>query len=182
MCEWNFTPNEWGGIGFSDESAQNKVAVKGSIVAIYVAKHTKVKAAKKEKKPGMVVGFVEISGKKGDISKFISWKILIRHLKKPDNHNRWPYATGISRAWKVKKTDWKIVDDVFPNTYKNNASILIGRNTVIVVAEDFANIKRLRIEAVEVYQPPNGLPAEQYAIEKYETAGELLKNRGLLDE
>ncbi len=177
MCEWDFVPNHWAGIGFHEEDVQKEIAAEKTIIAIYV-----VKNARDIKKRHKVVGFVEISGKMDCIDKFVSDSILRHHRRKRDNKKRWPHAVGISRAWDVIGFEQQNVKTVFSKTYNNNNPRNIGMRTVIVDAEDFANIKKLRIEAVEVYQPPNGLPSEKYVKEEYATAGDLLKSRGLLEE
>ena len=178
MCTWGFNPARWGGIGFSDEAVQNELAQKKPIVAIYITEASSLAVNKQ----GMVVGFVELSDATGDISEFISEEALAEHLEKDENKNRWPYAVGMRRAWKVRPDNWQSVKTIFPNTRGNNNPRNIGRRTVPVKKKDFANIEELKIRPVEVYQPPNGLPAEQYATEEYETARDLLISRELIDE
>ncbi len=177
MCEWNFAPNEWAGIGFRDESVQNKVAVKGSIVAIYIAKRTK--STKAQKKRGKVVGFVELSGETSHVSKFASPRIFANHKKKNKDidKNRWPYGVEVSRAWYVEKASWRIVDSVFPKTYKDNEPIHIGRRTVPVKKEDLAHFEELRIKPAKVY-PQKQLP-EEHKEPEIKTVGELLKKCGI---
>ena len=148
MCEWDFEPAKWAGIGFYRKSAQEEIIQEGRIVAIWIAKHTKVKAARGKR--GMVVGFVELSGEKNDISKFVSWKALVEHFKDPDNKNKWPYAVGVRRAWKVDPASWELVDDVFENTYNLDDAQDIGTNGKAVVPEDFANVDRLVLASREV--------------------------------
>ncbi len=177
MCEWNFTPNEWAGIGFSDKSVQDKVAVQGSIVAIYIAKRTK--SIKAQKKRGKVVGFVELSGETSHVSKFASPRIFANHKKKNKDidKDRWAFGVGISRAWYVEKASWRIVDDIFKKTYDPKAARHIGTHTKIVEEEDFANIKELRIKPAKVY-PQKQLP-EEHKEPEIRTVGELLKKRGI---
>ncbi len=173
MCTWGFKPVKWGGIGFSDEAVQNGLVQEKPIVAIYVTK----KSPLSKDKQGMVVGFVELSDETGHISKFISKEALIAHRKKPENKNRWPYAVGMSRAWCVEKTSWRIVDDIFKKTYDPKAAIDIGTHTKTVDAEDFVNIEELKIRPVAVY-PQKQLPKEHKEPE-IRTVGELLKKRGI---
>ncbi len=172
MCTWGFNPAKWGGIGFSDINVQNNLAREKPILAIYV---TKASSLSKDKQ-GMVVGFVELSDETGHISKFISKESLVAHRKKPENKNRWPYAVKMSRAWRVEKTSWRIVDDIFKKTYDPNKAIQIGTHTKIVKEEDFANIKGLRIKPAKVY-PQKQLP-EEHKEPEIRTVGELFKNRG----
>ena len=171
MCPWGFNPAKWGGIGFSGEAVQNKLAQEKPIVAIYITRDSPLATEKR----GMVVGFVELSGKIGDISKFISWEALVEHLENAENQDRWPYAVGMRRAWKVIPENWRDVRDIFPDTYENNEGINIGSRTVVVEEENFDEMHRLEIEAVAVYQ--QDLPLEEYA-----TVEELLISRGVLIE
>ncbi len=169
MCPWGFNPAKWGGIGFSGEAVQNELAQEKPIVAIYITEESPLATEKQ----GMVVGFVELSGKIGDISKFISWEALVEHLENAENQDRWPYAVGMSRAWKVIRDDWQGVGTIFPNTRGRHNPRNIGRRTVFVEEDNFDAMNGLRIQAVAVYQqdPP---------LEEYATAGDLLASRGLL--
>ncbi len=175
MCERDFKPEEWGGIGFSDREVQRHLVQNATIVAVYILKENEDK-----KKAGKFAGFVELSGAEGNISAFVTPEILERHFANHDNE--WLHSVGIKRAWYVAKDacdNWPDVGDIFETTYDPRAAIRIGSHTKIVDAEDFVNIKELKIEAVEVYQPDNGLPAEEYEIQEYESAGELLISRGI---
>ncbi len=168
MCTWGFNPAKWGGIGFSDINVQNNLAREKPILAIYV---TKASPLSKDKQ-GMVVGFVELSDETDHISKFISKESLAAHRKKPENKNRWPYAVRMSRAWKVIPENWQDVTAIFPNTYEISNPRNIGRRTVLVEEDNFDARNRLRIQAVEVYR-------QDLRLEHHETAGALLKSRGL---
>ena len=169
MCPWGFNPAKWGGIGFSDEAVQNKLAQEKPIVAIYITRDSPLATEKQ----GMVVGFVELSGKIGDISKFISWEALVEHLENAENQDRWPYAVGMSRAWKVIPENWQDVTAIFPNTYEINNPRNIGSSTVFVEEDNFDEMNRLGIEAVAVYQ-------QDLRLEEYATVGDLLTSRGVL--
>ncbi len=175
MCERDFKPDEWGGIGFSDREVQRHLVRNATIVAVYIMKNNE-----DENKAGKFAGFVELSGAEDNISAFVTPEIYDSHM---DIYgDEWPHSVGIKRAWYVVKDEcdnWPDVDDIFETTYDPRAAIRIGGYTKIVDAEDFANIKELKIEAVEVYQPDNGLPAEEYEIQEYESAGALLISRGI---
>ncbi len=170
MCPWGFNPAKWGGIGFSDINVQNNLAREKPIVAIYIT----VDSPLAEDKQGMVVGFVELSGKTGDISKFISLESLVEHFANPDNRerHRWRYAVGMSRAWKVMPEDWQDVTAIFPKTREDNEGINIGSRTVFVEEDNFDAMNLLRIQAVAVYQ-------QDLPLEHHETARDLLISRGL---
>ncbi len=153
MSEWEFEPAEWGGIGFPHVDSQNKLTDggerAGAIVAIWIATSTKVTAARRKKKK--VVGFVELSGNTNDISKFISWDILVKHLQKPENKDRWRYAVEVKRAWKIAEESWGDVCNVFENTYDPNKARPIGTDAKRVETTDFASFERLRCYEVSVF-------------------------------
>ena len=168
MCPWGFNPAKWGGIGFSDINVQNDLAQEKPIVAIYITEESPLATEKQ----GMVVGFVELSDATGDISKFISWEALVEHLENAENQNRWPYAVGMRRAWKVIPENRRPVRTIFPNTRGRHNPIIIGSRTVVVEEENFDEMHRLEIEAVAVYQ-------QDLPLEHHETARDLLISRGL---
>ncbi|MCA8835592.1 MAG: hypothetical protein K8953_10965 [Proteobacteria bacterium] len=190
MSEWDFEPAEWGGIGFPYVDSQNKLTDggerAGAIVAIWIATSTKVRTARRKKKK--VVGFAELSGKINDISKFVSWKALVKHFEDSDNKNRWPYAVGVKQAWKVVgniqqdlEHNWQDVDYIFSTTYIPNEARDIGTNARMVEMEEhFHRISNLSIEPAKVY-PQDVLPPEHEEPE-IRTAGALLRIRGVLDE
>ena len=168
MCPWGFNPARWGGIGFSDINVQNELAQEEPIVAIYITEESPLAVDKR----GMVVGFVELSDATGDISEFISDEALAEHLENDENQNRWPYAVGMRRAWKVVRDDWQGVRTIFPNTRGRHNPRNIGRRTVFVEEDNFDAMNRLEIEAVAVYQ-------QDLRLEHHETARDLLISRGL---
>ncbi len=171
MCPWGFNPAKWGGIGFSDINVQNDLAQEKPIVAIYITEESPLATEKQ----GMVVGFVELSDATGDISKFISWESLVKHLEKDENQNRWPHAVGMSRAWKVIPENRRPVGTIFPKTRGRHNPRTIGSRTVFVEEDNFDAMNRLGIEAVAVYQ-------QDLPLERHETAGHLLRSRGILIE
>ena len=174
MCKKNFKPNDWGGIGFPYETPQDRIAQAGTIVAIWIHK-TEGPSAKQ----GKVVGFVELSGNTNDISKFISWDALLKHIRKPVNKdkNRWPFAVEIKRAWEVDSDCWRIVDEVFVGNYRLADAKHIGANAKMIREQNnFHRMSDLSIQAVKVYQQED-LPLEPHA-----TAGHLLESRGILED
>ena len=176
MCERDFKPDEWGGIGFSDREVQRHLVQNATIVAVYILKENE-----DEKKAGKFAGFVELSGLEDNISAFVTPEILERHFANHDNE--WLHSVGIKRAWYIAKDEcdnWPDVGDIFKKTYNPNAAIRIGSHTKIVDAEDFVNIAGLKIIPVEVYRRESDLPDEEYATEDHETALNLLISRGLL--
>ncbi len=180
MSEWNFTPNEWGCIGFPYAKSQNKLTQEaGAVVAIYITKSKGPTAMR-----GKVVGFVELSGGIGnmrDMRNFTSRRILRTHRAIPANRNRWPHVVVVMRAWEVEEDDREIVDTVFSSTYTLAQARNIGTNAKMVEMEEhFHRISNLRIEPVRVY-PQVVLPPE-HEEPAIRTAGALLRIRGVLDE
>ena len=171
---WDFTPYKWGCVGFTDEWARKNFAVPERIAAVYV-----VKSKGPKEKRGMVVGFVELSKEEKAVSKFVCPKFWKEHeakfQKMNKNKNRtvsWHLGVGVKRAWLVVRDDWKKVDVIFKDTYKNNAPRFIGRCGVVVKEKDFSKLKELRIKATRVYTQgsPNAEP-------EIKTVGDLLRVR-----
>ena len=174
MCEWDFEPEEWGGIGFRHPKTQKTISDERGIIAIYITKDTKVKRAREKR--WNVVGFVEISAEKGNISQFVGPCILRNHLEKTENKDRWRYAVGISRAWMVTGTNspnagdnWQKVKTIFPNTYRDNAPVKIGGVTARIEEDNLDRMYNLIIRPAGVYKP--ALPPAESQIT---TVGELL--------
>ncbi len=148
MSEWDFKPDEWAGIGFCTKEMQDRICHKGRIVAIYITRDRGPEAWR-----GMVVGFVELSGKKGDISRFVGAEILARHRAIPGNETRWGYAVGISRAWKVVG-NLQDVEVVFLNTYeRREQGRYIGTFGKQVAEADFDNVDDLDVQEVKIFKP-----------------------------
>ena len=187
MCERDFKPEEWGGIGFSREPVQTDLINNATIVAVYITRDNR-----DINKRGIVAGFVEISGEIGHIRRFITPQMLQRYETDRIRRNgpEWSYSVGIKRAWKVigfrprnVVENWEDVKTIFPNTCRNNTPRNIGGRTAIVEVaeadfspiegETFVRLNNLKIQAVGVHE--QNLPLERYA-----TARALLANRGLL--
>ncbi len=177
MSELDFMPDVWGGIGFHEARLQNRIARRGTIVAIY-----NVRDSDNEDSQGMVVSFVELSGEMGNIRQFVCNDTLEERLAIEGNENRWRYAVEISRAWMVARACWQDVEDIFSNTYENRRQGRdIGTNGRMVESQNNFNlIENLIIEPVRVY-PQVVLPPE-HEEPAIRTAGALLRIRGVLDE
>ncbi len=181
MCERDFKPEEWGGIGFSRQCVQTDLTDNATIVAVYITRdNTDIN------KRGIVAGFVEISDEIGHIERFITPQMLEKYELERNRRNgpEWSYSVGIRRAWKVTGIrprnvvkNWEDVKTIFPNTCRNRIPRDIGGRTAVVVEADFAPIEEenfvrvnnLKIQAVEVYQ-------QNLTLKKYATAGVLLAN------
>ena len=186
MCERDFKPKEWGGIGFSRDWVQTDLTDNATIVAVYITRDNP-----DINKQGIVAGFVEISDEIGHIEQFITRQMLEKYEADRGDGPEWSYSVGIKRAWKVigfcppnVVRNWEDVRTIFPNTCENNIAIDIGGRTAIVAEadfspieeeEDFVRVNNLIIQAVEVHE--QNLP-----LEHHETAKELLISRGILED
>ncbi len=175
MCERDFKPKEWGGIGFSRQWVQTDLIKNAKIVAVYITRDNR-----DINKRGIIAGFVEISGEIGHIRRFITPQMLQRYEtdRARKNGPEWSYSVGIKRAWKViginppnVVRNWEDVKTIFPNTCENNTPRNIGGRTAKVEEADFALVNNLKIQAVEVHD-------QDLPLKKYATARVLLANRG----
>ncbi len=169
---WDFTPDTWGCVGFTDEWARDKIINPTRIVAFYV-----VKSKGPKKKRGMVAGFAELSDQIGYVRDFISKEAWDRKQANCESKRRWSHVVVIKRAWLVVDNDWKKVDFIFENTYKNNPPRYIGRCGVLAKENDFSKLKELRIEPSAVF-PQKQLPKEPTEPE-IKTVGDLLRVRDI---
>ena len=169
---WNFTPDDWGCVGFTDKWARDMIVNPTRIVAVYVVKHKGP-----EEKRGKVVGFAELSDQIGYVRDFISTDAWNKKQANRESRKKWSHVVVIKRAWLVFDKDWQDIEDIFSNTYKNNPPRYIGRCGVVAKENDFSKLKELRIEPSAVF-PQKQLPKEPTEPE-IKTVGDLLRVRDI---
>ncbi len=146
---WQFTPESWGSIGFATEAKRNyfiKRTKPGVIVVIYV---TKGKGLERER--GKVVGFLEVSHQAGHTKEFTSGDQWAAKENDPDSQGKWLYALKVTRAWRVAKEDYQLIDELLPETYKSSQPEFIGSQGVPVKANEIEKLLSLNVYEVPVY-------------------------------
>ena len=146
---WGFDPSHWGYIGFADEWRRKNFiqhSKPGVLVAIYVTKSTGPFEMR-----GKVVGILELSHETGHAKDYISGDRWREKELDPASKGKWLYAVKATRAWRVVPEQYKIVDDIFPDTYQGTNPELIGANGVRVLPYEAAKLFDLQVQEVPVY-------------------------------
>lgn len=146
---WGFDPERWGCIGFTDPTMRSdflKATPPGVLVAIYVTKHRGLKDER-----GKVLGVLEVSHERGDAQQFISGDLWARNQEDPTARGKWLYALRATRAWRIIPEEWRLVDDLLPQTYASAHALRIGGAGVPVNPDETERILRLEVEEASVF-------------------------------
>lgn len=145
---YGFKPEEWGFLGFYDESRRNhflKNSRPGVLVVIYGA----TGASKNE--VGRVLGIQQCSHHIGSAQKFMPHSAWTSKERNPLSKGQWDYAVKTTRAWRVRDDTPMYVGEFAPQTYDPDRGQAIGTWGMQLTFAESQNIFRLSLEEVDVF-------------------------------
>lgn len=148
---WDFTPDDWGCVNFTQERWRTSFinqSVSGDLVAVYIAENSKLNVTKIMR--GKVIGIYEISHECGDLEDFISpnhksWR------EKANVLDQWRYAVQATRAWKIKPEEYKRVKELFPESYDSRKARFIASHSTKVTPNEADGLLQLKVQEWPVY-------------------------------
>lgn len=145
---YGFRPEEWGFLGFADET-RRQAFVLGSKPGVLVVIYGAGEAAKGELHK--VIGIQQCSHELGHAQQFMYPPAWEAKVKDPKNASRWNYAVKATRAWRVTQETQMDVRNFAPEATRTGAWQHIGSRGVLLTKAEAANILRLDLQEVDVY-------------------------------
>lgn len=145
---YGFRPEEWGFLGFADESRRQGFlngTKPGALVVIYGSGE----AAKGEL--NKVIGIQQCSHQIGHAEQFMHPAAWDAKRRDPNRSDRWNYAVKATRAWRVTPESRVNVRDFAPEATRSGAWQHIGSRGVPLSKHEAANILKLDLQEVDVY-------------------------------
>jgi hypothetical protein len=149
---WGFTPEEWGAVGFTDETARDALLADiGNIGLVLIYGSTTAKTIYPEER-GRVLGLYAVTGKAVDIADHVDPAMLAEARKKAGREAAWRYAVPGVRAWRVPVEQAPRIADIAPETYDSEAGTTIARRGRKLSKADAQRILSLVLEERGVYK------------------------------
>ncbi|QDL91079.1 GIY-YIG nuclease family protein [Paroceanicella profunda] len=145
---YGFKPEEWGFLGFADESRRQGF-INGSKPGVLVVIYGAGEASKDELYK--VIGVQQCSHKIGNAEQFMFPPAWDAKEKDPHRAGRWNYGVKATRAWRVTPETRMNVLDFAPEATKSKAWQHIGSRGVPLSQAEAANILKLDLQEVDVY-------------------------------
>jgi hypothetical protein len=145
---YRFHPEDWGLLGFSDETRRSSF-IKGSKPGVLVVVYGAGKASKEDLYK--IIGVQQCSHQIGSTQQFMSPSVWREKQADPERANRWNFAVKATRAWRVTQESRMDVRDFAPIATANGAWQHIGAQGVPLSANEARNILKLDLQEVDVY-------------------------------
>lgn len=143
---YGFDPEEWGGLGFSNDEMRQKF-IDSTEAGVLVVIYNSNKYSPQWKK---VIGILQCSHKTGHIRNFMSpssWK----EKQKSSYADKWTYAVKVTRAWRVSVESMIDIRDFAPQATATNAWQYIGSRGMRLAEDEALNIYKLDVQETDVY-------------------------------
>lgn len=142
--QYVFTPEIYQCIGFSKEEFRAtfiKRCKEGAWVVVYQTRDRGDETA------GCVIGLGQINDKLGPMLQFTPRAKISTECQ--EVANKWPYAIGYKRAWKVLPKTLIDVENIAPNTYDRHKTARdIGARGKLLTRSEAENLTKLIFEEV----------------------------------
>lgn len=168
---YGFDPDEWGFLGFSDESMRASFlrrSAPGALIVSYATGGAEVGMR------GKVVGILQVSHRTGDAREFMTADAYRVKQEDPAQRGKWNHGVKAIRAWKVTRETWMPVEQFAPITYSPGRARAIGARGMRLDPSEARRIRELGLFAFPVADGPTfdpGLPGPAESILSPSRAG-----------
>ena len=144
---YGFDPEEWGVLGFSDESKRQRF-LNGSEPGVLVVIYNSNQNSQDWKK---IIGILQCSHEIGPSKDYMSPSAWEQKDNDPEYRDSWNYGVKVIRAWRVTDDTMIDVSELAPLSTESGAWQHIGSRGVKLKKSEAQNIKKFDLEEVEVY-------------------------------
>lgn len=145
---YGFRPEEWGLLGFSNNSLR-KNFIRGSKPGVLVVVYGASKAVREERQK--IIGIQQCSHRLGHSRRFMAPHEWDAKENDPQRAGKWNHAVKATRAWRVTPETRMNVRDFAPEACATGAWQHIGALGVKLSHEEAQNILKLDLKEVDVY-------------------------------
>ena len=145
---YGFAPEEWGFLGFADESRRDSF-VRGTQPGVLVVIYGAGKASKEEL--GKIIGILQCSHQIGTARDFMAPDAWLKKERDTESQGKWNYAVKVTRAWRVTPESQMEVREFAPVATARNAWQHIGSRGEPLSHKEALNILKLDLQEVDVY-------------------------------
>lgn len=147
---WDFAPERWGYVGFTQESDRRGFIAKskpGCLVVVYVTRNS----SKNKDLRGKIIGIIQVSHEMGPGQSFMPGDAYVLKEQDPASQGKWDFGVRAIRAWRVAEGKEPLIDDFAPATYRSAHAQMIGGRGVPFVANEAMRLLDLEVREIAVY-------------------------------
>ncbi len=148
---WGWSPENWGGVGFSKEGRLNTISEKTTspfLMVIYVTENTPEKHFKHL--AGKVVGYYELSHQR-----VMKENIVTPHFYNRADPEKWRYSFKALRAWTIPEEFMPSIRDFYPDIHEKGLAQSVSTWAAELPEKQSKLLSTIPCRLIDVY-PQNG--------------------------